>query len=51
MEYFGQKEMDLYKSLCSNCVLQSVLDGVEVKKKSVEQEISKLNSKCLDLFS
>ena len=36
LDYFNQKEMDLYKSLCSNCVLQSVLDGVEVKKKSVE---------------
>lgn len=43
--------MDLYKRLCSNCIYQGIVDGVENKEKAISDEIGTLNEKIWNLFS
>lgn len=43
--------MDLYKRLCSNCIYQNLLEGVEGKEKAINDEIGNLNNKIWNLFS
>ena len=43
--------MDLYKRLCTNCIYQGIVDGVENKEKAISDEIGSLNEKIWNLFS
>lgn len=43
--------MDLYKRLCSNCIYQGIVDGIENKEKAISDEIGTLNEKIWNLFS
>ena len=51
MDFFNQHDMDLYKRLCSNCIYQGIIEGVETKEKAINDEISNLNNKIWTLFS